>query len=289
MGFLAIAIGAFLFSLVDVGRKKLITKRNTYITIWGVFLCSLPLLIILSIIFGFPESIGWLFWPLVLIVIAAISVGEVFLYKAIKYSDLSDVIPFTAFTPAFLILTSWIILGELPNLWGALGISITVLGAWIHNMKDLKKGWLAPLTHIYRHKGERYIIFIGLIWSVTGPLAKLAIFESSELFFTLVFCTGLALVFTVIVLLKYRDKIKEQFLKHIWKFLIVGSLWAMAAWLEMIAMAKLLVPYVGAIKQTRSLYSTIWGKVIFKEKNIKPRLVGAVVMVIGAILIVVLG
>ena len=289
MGFLSVAIAAFLFSLVDVGRKKLVTDRNTYVTIWGIFLCSLPILIILSFYYGFPEIIGWTFWPLVICIILAISGGEILLFKALKYSDLSDVIPFMAFTPAFLILTSWLILGELPNGWGALGIAVTVMGAWVHNFADFKKGWFAPLTNIYKHKGEMYILFIGIIWSITGPLAKLAIFESSEIFFTLIFCIGLSVVFSIIVLIKFRDKIVDQFLKQIWKYLIVGSLWGVAAWLEMIAMAKILVPYVSAIKQTRSLYSTLWGKFIFKEKHITPRLLGAIVMVCGALIIVIFG
>ncbi|MBU0671011.1 MAG: GRP family sugar transporter [Patescibacteria group bacterium] len=288
MGFLFAAIGAVLFSLVDVGRKVVLKKSNTYISIWGIFLCSLPLLFIFLIIDGIP-SVDWVFWPLAVFMAILICFGEIYFYKAIKLSDLSDCIPFMAFTPAFLIFTSWIILGQLPNFWGLMAIIIIIFGAWIHGLDHERKGILAPLKSMFRNKGAMYILIIDLIWSITGPIAKIAIDNSSEVFFTTIFIFILALIFTGIVLIRFRDKIKEQFAKHLWKFFLIGNLWGLAALLEMMAMALILVPYVGAIKQTRSLYSTILGKVLFKEKHLKPRLIGAAVMVIGAVIIVVLG
>ena len=171
MGFLSVAIAAFLFSLVDVGRKKLVTDRNTYVTIWGIFLCSLPILIILSFYYGFPEIIGWTFWPLVICIILAISGGEILLFKALKYSDLSDVIPFMAFTPAFLILTSWLILGELPT-GGGIGSGggvVLVEGPPITNATTTilqSKKRIPPIIDVF----TKILLWIGAILIPSNPV-----------------------------------------------------------------------------------------------------------------------
>ena len=54
----------------------------------------------------------------------------------------------------------------------------------------------------------------------------------------------------------------------------------------MTAISLTLVTYVIAIKRTSVIMSVLWGAIIFKEKGIKERLVGAVIMVLGVVLIV---
>ncbi|MGZ7066894.1 MAG: hypothetical protein ACXVHT_01170 [Methanobacterium sp.] len=45
------------------------------------------------------------------------------------------------------------------------------------------------------------------------------------------------------------------------------------------------MPYVIAIKRTSTIMSVLFGSLIFKEKGIKGRLLGAGIMVLGVILI----
>ena len=47
-----------------------------------------------------------------------------------------------------------------------------------------------------------------------------------------------------------------------------------------------LVAYVIAIKRTSVCFGVLWGHLIFHEKGMKERLTGAVVMVLGVVLIV---
>lgn len=288
MGFLAIAIGALLFSAVDVGRKRLLKNRSVVVTVWGFFVCSLPALFTANAFYGLPE-ISLLFWPFVFINVALISGAEILLYKAIKISDLSACMPFAAFTPAFLVFTSWIILGELPNAWGGLGILVTVVGAWLINLPAAKKGLTGPIRKTLKDKGSVYVLIVAFIWSLTANFSKLAIAQASDLFYMTNFAFFLALAFSVIVLLKYRKRVKREFFGSFWQFLLFGTCWGLAGWLQMFALTKILASYTIAIKQTRSVFSTIWGRVFFHEKNIRPRLLGAAVMALGAVIIVVFG
>jgi len=51
------------------------------------------------------------------------------------------------------------------------------------------------------------------------------------------------------------------------------------------AISLTLVAYVIAIKRTSVIISVIFGHSIFKEKGIKERLLGAIIMVIGVLFI----
>ena len=59
-----------------------------------------------------------------------LEVAAIYLYmRALKICDLSLCVPFLAFTPVFLILTGWLILGEGLNRWGILGTLLIARGA----------------------------------------------------------------------------------------------------------------------------------------------------------------
>ena len=68
--------------------------------------------------------------------------------------------------------------------------------------------------------------------------------------------------------------------------LLVGFFMALVMIFHMTAISLTLVTYVIAIKRTSVIMSVLWGAIIFKEKGIKERLVGAVIMVLGVVLIV---
>ncbi|MFH1536829.1 MAG: EamA family transporter, partial [Patescibacteria group bacterium] len=107
MGFLYIIIAVFFFSFLTVTQKKILNKSSIYIAIWGNFLCALPFIVILNIIFGFPEITN-LFWVYLGLSLFLNAICQIFLFKGLKLSDISLAIPLLSFTPAFLIFTSWI-------------------------------------------------------------------------------------------------------------------------------------------------------------------------------------
>jgi uncharacterized membrane protein len=87
-----------------------------------------------------------------------------------------------------------------------------------------------------------------------------------------------------IVLFKAKNKISQ--ISKNYKLLIpIGLFIALTMITQMIAINMALVAYVIAIKRTSIILSVIFGFLIFKEKGIKERLIGTIIMVLGAILI----
>ena len=130
---------------------------------------------------------------------------------------------------------------------------------------------------------------MAILWSVTSNLDKLAINESSPLFHFSLFVFSLAIIFSFIVLLKFRNKIKPEFTKHYKLYLLNGLFFVIAIWLQMLAISKILVSYVISIKRAHTFLTILWGAWFFKEHNIKERLIGALVMIAGVVLIVFFG
>jgi len=86
---------------------------------------------------------------------------------------------------------------------------------------------------------------------------------------------------------KSKD-IKKQILPNISVLAPIGLASALVLFCQMIAFKMILVVYVSAIKTTSGVISVLLGYLFFKEKNIKERLLGATIMVIGVLFIVLL-
>ena len=100
--------------------QKTLQRADEYIVAWLRLLSSVPYLLIALFIIEMPETDST-FWA-ALITALPLEVTAFILYiRALKESPLSLTIPFLAFTPVFLIVTSFLILGELPDKSGAGG------------------------------------------------------------------------------------------------------------------------------------------------------------------------
>ena len=73
--------------------------------------------------------------------------------------------------------------------------------------------------------------------------------------------------------------------KHLKLLLPIGFFAAVRAVTQMLAINLTLVAYVISIKRTSVLFSIVFAYLVFKEKGIKERLSGAILMVLGVCLI----
>jgi drug/metabolite transporter (DMT)-like permease len=69
------------------------------------------------------------------------------------------------------------------------------------------------------------------------------------------------------------------------KLIPIGFFSALTVIFQMLAVSLTLVAHVIAIKRTSTMLSVLWGFLIFKEAEVKERLLGAGIMVAGVLLI----
>ncbi|MAE42308.1 hypothetical protein CMO93_00940 [Candidatus Woesearchaeota archaeon] len=282
--FLYSLLSGFFNATSDAFVKK-VKLDDIYLISWARFLFVLPLLPIFLFFTKIP-TLDAVFWK-TMSIFAPLDIVLLLLYiKAIRMSPLSLTLPFFSLTPVFLILTSFLILGELPTFLGVAGIILVVIGAYILNLNQKKYGILGPFKAIFKEKGTILIIIAALIASITANLLKIAVLHSSPTFFIAIH----SIIFTTLMSIFFFKRIKNKFndIKNNFGLLfLIGIANGFMFLFHALAVTLVIVPYMISIKRTSSIFGVIYGGIWFKEKYFAQRLVGAAIMVVGAVVILI--
>ena len=270
-------------SLTDVAGKFGLKNMDEYIVAWAFNFFALPILIPILFFIEIPDITPG-FW-LAILVSGTLNIATAILYlKAIKLADLSLVIPLSTFTPLFLLITSPIIVGEFPNFFGLIGVFLIVFGSYILNIKEKKNGLFAPFKALVSNKGAQLMLLVAFIWSITSNFDKIGLQNSSPIFYGIAINIFITIGITPFVLFKSKKNIK-QIPKNLKSLIPVGVFHGLMIIFHMIAISMTLVAYLISIKRTSAIISVLFGAIIFKEKGLKERILGAIIMIIGVLCI----
>jgi len=276
-------LSAFFESLKDVSSKMGLKDMDEYLVTWAFGFFALPFLVLPIIFIGIP-LLGGQYWIALLADGSLNVLATILQLRAIKTSDLSLTIPLLAFTPLFLLIISPLILGQYPTLMGIIGVIFIVIGSYVLNIKRKNTDYLAPFKAMLEQRGPRLMLYAAFLLSITSSIDKIGVLNSSPLFWAVSVhsFTSITLLPIIIREFKHHLNLTEMDLRLL---LAVGFFSALAIVTQYIAITSLLVPYVIAIKRTSTIMSVLFGYLIFKEKGIKGRIIGAAIMVIGVIFI----
>ncbi|MBN2478402.1 EamA family transporter [Candidatus Micrarchaeota archaeon] len=274
--------GAF-FSALYFALIKKEEERMDYIVLIGAVYLLIALILGAGLFLtGIPE-IGEGFAGAFLGMLV-LNIGTTFLFlEALKISDISISLPMTAFTPLFLIFTSPLINGEFADGMGIYGILLIVAGSYILHLKE-EKGIMGPLKSIIQNKGSLYMLIVAFIWSFSANFDKIAYINSNSFFYGTFLYLGMGLFFAVYALMKKKD-IARQVKKGFPGIVKISASCILTFLLITFSYSFAIVPYVISIKRMSALFGVVLGGVMFKEKNIGVRFIGALVMVAGAVTI----
>jgi drug/metabolite transporter (DMT)-like permease len=204
--------------------------------------------------------------------------------RAIKISPLSLTLPFLAFTPVFIILTGRLILGETVTGLGIAGILCIVAGAYSLNLSQARTGVLEPFRAIFREPGSVLMLLVSFIYSITSTLGKLAVLHSNPYFFGVSYYMVLALLMLSFLPLAKNAR-AENLLKNPRAGLMVGTFMAIMVISHMLAISLVEAAYMIAVKRTSLLFGVLYGAWLFREAKITERLAGALIMMVGVLII----
>ncbi len=193
--------------------------------------------------------------------------------------------PFLALTPLFLIVMSYVILGERVSLKGGIGIFLMAIGSYTLNIHKIRHTILEPVKAIFREKGSVMMIIVAFIFSITSSLGKMAIENSSPIFFGSFYFILVTFFFTPIAVGKNKGKISIV-KKDVIPLIPIGVTYSMMILFHMLAMSLSNVAYMISIKRTSLLFSVLYGHFLFKEEKIAEKALGSIIMFLGFVLIV---
>lgn len=283
-------LSAGLETVRDVLGKKSSLKTDEYLTAFGAQFFGMLLLLPVLLIIGIPE-VKPLFWWATLGGAITIPLGNILYMRAVKLSPISLVVPMLAFNPFFTAVLSFFSEGRLPGLLGWIGIVLVGVGLYsLRLTKDiLKQGWLTPLKKIKDEPGTMAMLGVALVWSVGANISKIKVSSSSPIFAAFVgSLVGSTMLFGIVAL---RAKLKlRPIIKSIQDNLLNLSSLGIGVGLSNLAMSTALsqgfTPYVISIKRTNMIFSSIAGKIFFKERLSKNKILGILLMFAGLVLII---
>ncbi|HLE07210.1 MAG TPA: DMT family transporter [archaeon] len=280
-------VSAFAESLKDLFSKRKMKKVDPLVMTWAFFAFTFIILLPLIFFLQIPKLDEIFF--IAISVNSILVIFSVSLYmKAIESSDLSITLPLVAFTPAFMLVVSPIILGEFPNAIGIVGILMIVFGAYFLKIKESSKGLLEPLEALFKERGPRLMFVVAFLWSITASTIKLAIQHSNTL--TVLLSQLFIETILITIWLAWAGKLNFGEIKKNWKgFTLVGFLTAINELAFYNAVTLTLAPFAIAVKRLSILFGSGWGVIFFKEKDWKSRIAGVLIMIAGVAVIYVFG
>lgn len=200
--------------------------------------------------------------------------------KALKSSPLSITAPLFAISPAFLIFTEPLLLGESVSFIGALGVLLIVAGAYTLNINRVSEGFWGPIRSLTKERGALFMLGAAFLFSITANMGRLGVLNSSPLFFGASYFSLLSLALLVPVLLKRN--VEKLFNISL---LIPGLIAGLSVMFHMKGVALIQTGYFISVKRLSLLFSIILGVVLLKERAGKERFIAGLIMLVGVVTI----
>lgn len=281
--FFVALISAIGQSGIEILGKKTLEKTEQLNISFSIVFFALPFTTPI-LFFGYlPSEIPLIIW----FVLAGSTISTVlvllFLIKSIKFSPLSKSIPMFAFTPVFLLITSPLILQEIPSTLGIIGTILIVMGVYFLHFSN-NENLLFPFKQIWREKGPVFALLASFIVGIGANFDKIGIENSNPIFWVVLVNISSSLVLGSIILITNKDRLK-QISFPLKPLIIIGGLTALTQISLMYAFTLTIVPYAIAIKRSHILFSSLMGFAFFKERFAIRKLASIIIMIVGMILI----
>lgn len=215
-------------------------------------------------------------------ILMPIDVFVLILYqRAIKLSPLSLTLPMLAFTPVFTVITSYILLGEVPDQNSFIGIVLVFLGVYLLNIHNISKGIFEPVKSLKKEKGTKIMFFVAFIFSININLGKILANHSSPYFIGSFYIIAVAISLLIYLIISRKTYAIKNLKKSPILFLSIGIFIAISFFCHFIALTMTNVAYMVSVKRTSILFAAIFSALFLKEFYVIERLIGTTVMVAG--------
>ncbi len=215
--------------------------------------------------------------------------------KALAQANASLVGPLLNFNPAFTLLIAIVTLGEIPGIRQTLGVTIILIGAYLLEVKQARTGLLVPLQVLLHQPGTMLAVVASALWGTTTVLEKLSIEHMTPPSGPFVALVGTLLL--VVLLTPSAFWLSDQKETHAAHSMFAGLrahrrdlaaavlLAGIAPLFGFTAIALGLVGYITTLFKLSAVFTILWARLFLGEGNLRSRLLGAVVMLIGGVLV----
>lgn len=283
---LAVLIRIVSNSISNVFQKQLTPGQNPFF----INLVSYGILSVFSLflIYDFPiHYVSNSFWLYSLIGGMMGAIGNGFIIKALESGQLSVLGPINAYKSIVCMIFAFILIGELPNVWGLIGVLFIIFGSYlVLDNGNEKFSW-----KIFKQPAIQYRIAALFLTGIQAVTDKQVILLSNLKYAFAGWCV-FGFIFSIPLFIFSGLTIKSQMklltgsmlIKY---FFLAASIGVMVLCTNYV-FKNMQVGIALALFQISILVNVFFGHHFFKELGLVKKLIGASIMVAGSILIILL-
>lgn len=205
--------------------------------------------------------------------------------RALHLSPLSSTMPLLALNPVFTLIISVVFWHQEISLLGLLGILVIVVGIYFVRLNNISvSGLLKPFSSMLNDQGSLSMLTVALLMSVSVNINKAMVLGSSPLIYA--FSETAIGAFVTWLMIQNKKDIWSSFKKHHLPLSGLGVLNGVSELALGQALAAGFPSYVIVIKRTSMVWSSIAGKLFYKETFNRYKVIGLLSIIIGVGMVV---
>lgn len=225
------------------------------------------------------------FWLFSLLAGIAGAFGNGFLVKALHKGDLSVLGPINSYKSVVGLVFGIFLLNEIPNVWGVMGIVLIIYGSYFV-LDTTEEGFSWQLL---KRSEIQFRIWAMILTAIEAVFIKRIILASSTTIAFISWCVFGAL-FSFILLMANWKSFKSETIKaepvDIRRYLLLILCIGTMQYTTNYAFEHMPVGYALSLFQLSAIVSVLLGHRIFKEQDIRKKLIGSAIMIVGSVVII---
>ncbi|MBS4035174.1 MAG: EamA family transporter [Ignavibacterium sp.] len=283
-------ISAVFSALAAISEKKVLFRLDALD--FSFFVSIITLIFSIPFFFDAPLNLS-LSTPLIILFVKAILSALAFLcvMLAIKNLEISEALPLLALSPGLVAVLGVLLIQDtlVINEW--IGLALMLIGTYILELRKDDQSIFDPFKSLIRFNKYKYVFFALLLFSITSLIDRVLLKDFKLPAYTFMAYQQLffALIFTTIVLIrnkKFNEIFKPLNKNDIYLILLISLFTVIYRYTQIEATKIAAVALVLSVKRLSVLIAIIIGGKLFKESNVLKRLIAAVIILTGLVILV---
>jgi drug/metabolite transporter (DMT)-like permease len=233
------------------------------------------------------QSLDSSFWWYSLVGGITGALGNGFIIKALEKGDLSVLGPINAYKSIIGMVFAYLLIKEVPNTWGLLGMALIIIGSYfVLDTTEEKFSW-----KLFKTPDIQYRLAALILTGIQAVLDKKVIEHSNlEIAFAgwSIFGAGFSFVFILFTKVSIKQEINKFNKSILLKYTLLVSTVGLMLASTNYTLSHMPVGYALALFQLSILLSVVLGHRLFNELHLAKKLIGASIMIIGSAMIILL-
>jgi drug/metabolite transporter (DMT)-like permease len=210
--------------------------------------------------------------------------GDGFIVKALRHGELSVLGPINAYKSIVGIVIGIFLLGELPSWPGLLGVVLIICGSYfVLDTMEERFSW-----SLFKKREIQYRLLALVLTGIGAVFLKKVIIHSSTLA-AFISWSWFGTLFSVVFYMLDRKKVKRDHpisVNETYSFLLLAACIGIMQYTTNYVIEHMQVGYALALFQLSIIVSVFFGHAFFKEGNVRRKLIGSLIMIVGSCMII---